>query len=137
MRFTGRFGQRARRRLRQEKVIWLTSVDSDGVPQPRPVWFEWDGKTLLIYSKPGAGKLRQVRGRPRVAAHFNSTEDGDDVVVLLGEARIARGPVAAARRDRYLRKYRQGIRDLEMTPTSFLSEYSVAMYVRPTKLRGF
>jgi PPOX class probable F420-dependent enzyme len=137
MRFAGRFGQRARRRLKLEKVIWLTSVDADGAPQPRPVWFDWGGRDLLVYSKPGAGKLRQIRRNPRVALHLNSTEDGDDVVVLLGEARIAGTPVPSARRERYLRKYRRGIRDLGMTPTSFLSDYSVAVYIRPTTLRGF
>ena len=137
MRFPGRFGQRAQRRLKREKVIWLTSVDAGGVPQPRPVWFDWNGRDFLICSRPGTAKLRQIRGHPSVALHLNSTEDGDDVVVLLGVARIARARVSGARRERYLRKYRQGIRDLGMTPASFLEEYSVAIHVRPTGLRGF
>ncbi|HZM91753.1 MAG TPA: pyridoxamine 5'-phosphate oxidase family protein, partial [Blastocatellia bacterium] len=44
--FSSRFGRHANRRLRQEKIIWLTTVDSKNTPQPRPVWFHWDGQTV-------------------------------------------------------------------------------------------
>ena len=42
------WGQRVERRLRTEEVIWLTTVDGQGMPQPSPVWFVWDGSTILI-----------------------------------------------------------------------------------------
>ena len=32
-------GTRAERRLREEIMIWLTKVRSDGKPQSVPVWF--------------------------------------------------------------------------------------------------
>src|SRR3989304_5446381 len=91
--FEGAFGRRAQRRLKSEFVVWLTSIDDLGRPQPRPVWFHWDGANLLIYSQPKTGKVRQIATRPHVAMHFNADEHGSDVVVLLGEARLARrGP---------------------------------------------
>ncbi len=31
------FGQRVARRLAEERIAWLTTVDSSGTPQPRPV----------------------------------------------------------------------------------------------------
>ncbi len=37
--FTSRLGRRINRRIRHEKVIWLTTVDLRHRPQPRPVWF--------------------------------------------------------------------------------------------------
>lgn len=37
------FGQRVRARLRDEQVIWFTTVGADGTPQPNPVWFIWQG----------------------------------------------------------------------------------------------
>ncbi|MBI2997646.1 MAG: pyridoxamine 5'-phosphate oxidase family protein [Deltaproteobacteria bacterium] len=49
--FSTRFGWHVNRRLRQEKIIWLTTVDSNNTPQPRPVWFHWDGQTVLIFSE--------------------------------------------------------------------------------------
>jgi hypothetical protein len=33
-----KFGQRVAQRLEEERVIWLTTVDGQGIPQPRPVW---------------------------------------------------------------------------------------------------
>ena len=37
------FGERAQRRLRDDKLAWLTTTSADGTPQPVPVWFLWDG----------------------------------------------------------------------------------------------
>jgi hypothetical protein len=31
------------RRLREEQIIWLTTIGPDRVPQPSPVRFLWDG----------------------------------------------------------------------------------------------
>lgn len=137
MEFEGRFGRRALRRLKNDQVIWLTSVDARGTPQPRPVWFHWDGADLLVYSQPATGKVRQIAANPRVAVHFNSSDDGDDVVVFLGEARVQDAPIPDDRRKAYLRKYRKGIEDLEMTADSFTGSYRVAILVRPEALRGF
>ena len=134
--FEGAFGRRAQRRLKSESVVWLTSIDDLGRPQPRVVWFHWDGTEVLICSQPKAGKVRQIATRPHVAMHFNADAHGNDVVVLLGEARLA-SRVPPERLKAYLRKYRSGIADLEMTPESFVEEYSVPILVRPTTLRGF
>jgi hypothetical protein len=41
------FGQRVARRLAEERIAWLTTIDSNGAPQPRPIWFLWDGATFL------------------------------------------------------------------------------------------
>jgi PPOX class probable F420-dependent enzyme len=137
MDFESRLGRRAVRKLKRELIVWLTSVDDQGRPQPRPVWFHWNGEDLLIFSQPHAGKIRQIAARPQVALHFNSDEAGNEVVVLLGEARLVQQPLAPDRTKAYLRKYRAGIVDLEMTPDSFQAEYSVPILVRPTVLRGF
>jgi len=36
-------GARVARRLREETVVWLTTVAPSGAPLPRPVGFLWDG----------------------------------------------------------------------------------------------
>ena len=135
--FSSRFGRTAQRRLRQEQIIWLTTVDAHQVPQPRPVWFHWDGQTVLIFSQPNAGKVRHIARHPHVALHFNTDAAGGAVVVLLGEAVCMTGPVPSARLRSYMRKYRAGIRSLQMTPAQLVREYSVAISVTPTSLRGF
>jgi PPOX class probable F420-dependent enzyme len=135
--FSGDLGKRALRFLKEEKVVWLTTVGPDGTPQPRPVWFHWDGTSLLIYSQPKAHKIRHIDQRPQVALHFNTDADGSEVVVLTGEGRIDRKAPAANENPDYLRKYRQGIADLEMTPEGFAADYSVPLRVTPSRLRGF
>jgi len=137
MDFESRLGRKALRKLKREQVLWLTSVDDRGRPQPRPVWFHWNGEDVLIFSQPKAAKVRQIAARPDVALHFNSDAAANEVVVFLGEAHALRESVAPERVKAYLRKYRRGIVDLKMTPASFQSEYSVPILVRPTALRGF
>lgn len=130
------FGQRAQRHLEENLIVWLTTVDASGTPQPRPVWFVWDGAELLIYSRPAAHKVAHVRARPRVALNFDSDVYGGDVVVLTGEASLA--PDAPQPKDNapYVEKYAEGIADLGMTPESFGETYSVPIRVRPDNLRG-
>ena len=59
------FGQRAARRLREDVLAWLTTVDRRGTPQPIPVWFLWDGgASILVYSRPGHTEAAEHRGQP-------------------------------------------------------------------------
>ena len=122
MDFGSRFGRTVSRVLKSEKIIWLTTVGPDGTPQPRPVWFYWDGASLLIYRQPQGRKLDHIRRHPRVALNLNTDPEGSDV---------------ADKHAAYRRKYRRGIADLDMTPGSFARDYSVAIRVTPEKLRGF
>ena len=92
---TSEFGQRAARRLREDVLAWLTTVDRRGTPQPVPVWFLWDGGTsILVYSRPGTPKLRSIEGNPRVSLHLDGNGRGGDIVVCLGQATISDDPPA-------------------------------------------
>jgi len=77
--FGSRFGRTVSRRLKSEKIIWLTTVGPDGALQPRPVWFYWDGASLLIYRQPQGRKLDHIRRQPRVALNLNTDPEGSDV----------------------------------------------------------
>lgn len=135
--FSTRFGRHASRRLRQEKIIWLTTVDAQKTPQPRPVWFHWDGRTILLFSERNKAKLRHIARNPRVAVHLNTDEDGEDVVVLVGDAKVLSTPPSPERVKSYLRKYRKGIKDLEMTVAEFRKAFAVPVLVTPRRLRGY
>jgi PPOX class probable F420-dependent enzyme len=132
-----RFGRHVNRRLRHEKIIWLTTVDSHKTPQPRPVWFHWDGQTVLIFSENEKAKLRHIGRNPKVALNFNTDEDGSDVTVLVGDALISDEPPAANRVKSYLRKYGERIRDLGMTIAQFTEAYAVPIRISPQSMRGF
>jgi PPOX class probable F420-dependent enzyme len=116
-------------------VIWLSTVDAKNRPQPRPVWFHWDGESVLIFSQGQAAKVKHIKNNTHVALNFNSTSDGGEVVVLLGEASIVDGKISLERMRDYLDKYRQGIKDIGMTPDSF--QVTCLGPGRPIALRGF
>ena len=66
-------GRRVAQRLENERLVWLTTVAPDGTPQPSPVWFLWDGGSVLIYSQPNRPKLRHIQRNPNVASNFDIT----------------------------------------------------------------
>lgn len=133
---TGKFDRHADQRLRDEPVVWLTTVGDDLGPHPRPVWFLWDDGSMTIYSQEHTWKVRHLADHPHVSLNLNSDAVGEDVVVLLGQAEIVEGGPAADTNEAYLRKYRQAIADLEMTPAEFAREYCVMIRVTPSKVRG-
>ncbi|HVF88762.1 MAG TPA: TIGR03667 family PPOX class F420-dependent oxidoreductase [Blastocatellia bacterium] len=130
------FGAHVAGRLDKERIIWLVSVGADLTPQPSPVWFVWDGEQFLIYSRPGAPKLRNIARNPKVALHFDGDGIGGDIVIFTGEARIDESAPPANEVARYVERYREGFTRIQMTPESFALAYSVAIRVRPSKLRG-
>lgn len=132
---TTEFGERVARRLRDEQVIWLVTVRSDGTPEPSPVWFHWDGETFLIYSLRDTPRQRNVARNPRAALSFNSN-GGGDVVVFTGEATIDEAAPPAHANAAYVDKYRSSIERIGVTPEQFSMRYSLPIRIRPTKLRG-
>jgi PPOX class probable F420-dependent enzyme len=131
------FPAQASARLRTQYVIWLTTVDAANVPQPRPVWYHWDGATILIFSQARGAKVRHVARHPAVSVNLNSDPRGDEVTVLLGTAAILPTWPTGRRVDEYLQKYAEGIAGLDFTPESFKQEYSIPIEITPTAVRGF
>ena len=134
--FSTEFGQRAHKRLSEEEILWLTTTDARGIPQPRPVWFLWDGESVLVFSQPQAFKVAHIRNQSHVALNLNSTFTGGDVVVLLGEAQVLSTPVSKQELDAYLKKYEQGLKGINMTESDFQDSYHTAIRITPTQLRG-
>jgi PPOX class probable F420-dependent enzyme len=131
------FGQRAHRRLLEEKVAWLATTSDDLTPQPVPVWFLWDRPaSFLLYSRPDTAKLRNIATRPRVALHLDGNGQGGDIVVVLGEAAIT-NDLRADEVPGYVEKYAEFIARNNWTPASFAADYSVAVRIQAVKLRGF
>jgi PPOX class probable F420-dependent enzyme len=131
------FGARVKRRLETELIGWLTTVGKDGTPHPKPVWFHWDGDTLLIYSQPGTAKIAHIARNPRVSLNLNSDQYGGDVIVITGAATIDGSAPAANVIPAYIEKYREGIGSIGMTPESFAATYSIPVRITPEKLSGF
>jgi PPOX class probable F420-dependent enzyme len=131
------FGQKVIFRLNEEDVIWLTTVASDGTPQPNPVWFLWDGESILIYTRPEYKKVANLRRRPRVSLHFDATETGEDVVIFNGTATFDPDAPPVQENLPYVEKYRRGLASLGSSPEQMGAEYTIAIRIHPDRVRGW
>ena len=120
-------------RLQAETVIWLTTVDADGTPEPSPVWFCWDGASFVVYSYEKVPRLRNIASRPIVSMHLNTTPEGGGVVVLSGRAALDPSLPPAHQHPGYARKYRDGI--AAKGGPEFSRRYPVAIRITPLTLR--
>ena len=130
---TSEAGSRAEERLRNEEIAWLTTVRPDGQPQSVPVWFLWDGEGFLVYSRPGAWKLRNIEANPKVNLNLNSNDSGGDVVRAECVAEVQGDAPSAVEVGAYLEKYREGIARIGFDPGGFARAYSVAIRATPTR----
>jgi len=130
-------GVRADRRLRSEQILWLTTVRADGQPQSSPVWFLWDGETFVVFSQPSAQKLRNLAANPRVAVHLESDGTGEDVLTVDGMAAIDPDVPPSDQIEEYRVKYREGIQAMGSTPAELARDFSVAIRVRPSRVRAW
>src|SRR5215475_840349 len=131
------FGKRVQQRLRDDVVIWLTTVGADGTPQPNPVWFLADGDTVLVYNRADAHRLKHIRRNPRVTLNFDGDRDGGDIIVMSGNAEVVEGYPLASTLPAYMKKYEERARSISGDPTAFAEEYHVALVVRIDRVRGF
>lgn len=130
------FGARAARHLREEIVVWLTTVSPRGAPLPMPVWFIWDGEDeVTVYSQPGA-RVRNLESNPRLTLNFAGDGHGGDIVVLSGTATLDRDGARADRDEDYVAKYEDRIARISHTPESFAERYNVPVRIRLERLRG-
>ena len=79
---------RVRRFLETEPVIWLSTIRTDGAPHLVPTWFVWDDEAIVIVSKPGAVKVRNLRADPRAMLALGDAEADFDVGLLEATAEI-------------------------------------------------
>ncbi len=128
---------RAEQRLREEPVIWLTTVTPEGQPQTSPVWFWWDGAEFLVYSREDTARLYNIDTNPRVALNLDGNGRGGDIVSIEGRARVEREHAPSNKVAEYARKYAALIARNGWTPDSFAADYPVPIKVRPTRLRAW
>lgn len=121
-------------KLREEVVVWLTTVSPEGQPQSVPVWFLWRDGAFLIFSQPDKPKLTNLEANPRVSLHFRGTRTGEDIATLEGEGRRADDHPRADEVGPYVEKYAEEIEKLEWTPESFAADYSQPVLVTPTRV---
>lgn len=123
-------------RLREEEVLWLTTVDERGQPQSSPVWFHWNGTDAVVLSRPDAPKVANVARHPAVSLHLNGGEAGTFVVSIEATSVVAER-LSGSRRSAYAAKYQQGFVRLGTDAASYFAEFSTALVAQPHRVRCF
>ncbi|CAA9573355.1 MAG: hypothetical protein AVDCRST_MAG33-2774 [uncultured Thermomicrobiales bacterium] len=135
---TSELGAKVTRRVEEQTLAWLTTVASDGTPQPNPVWFLRDGDAFLIFSKPGQAKLANIARHPRVSLNLEATEDQEQITVFTGSAEVAgAASVGQDLLDRYAARYADRLPVIGMTRGQYEAAYTVVIRFTPDKLRGW
>lgn len=125
-------GAHIAQRLRDDLIVWLATVRPDGRPHLVPVWFLWDGETILIFSQPNQ-KLRNLRANPHVVLSLDDSDTGEDVVTIEGVAELLpRGSVTAELAP-YAEKYAAKLQAMGWTPQQMAQSYTEPIRITPTK----
>jgi PPOX class probable F420-dependent enzyme len=117
--------------LEAERVVWLSTVRPDGLPHLVPTWFWWDGEALVVFSKPGAVKVRNLRANPRLMVALGRPED--DFAVGLIEAAAELADVAVEVPAGFFAKYAAELAAGGLDAAAYRATYTQAIRIVPTR----
>jgi PPOX class probable F420-dependent enzyme len=128
---------RAERFLRQEEVLWLSTVRPDGLPHLVPIWYSWDGRHILLLSKPDAVKIDNIRHDPHVMLALGDAEEDFDVSLIEGVAELPDVPAATFLPASHWTKYAADLASIGLSREEYLATYSQPVRIRPTRFLGW
>jgi PPOX class probable F420-dependent enzyme len=120
-------------RLRSTSVAWLSTTNGDGTPALVPVWFLWDGESFIVFSKPHARKVRNIRDNAAVMLAVGEPEDDFDVQLVEGRAELLDAPEGDILRALIATKYRGWLDGIGLGLSEFGSTYAQAIRITPTR----
>jgi len=121
---------RVRPMLAAERVVWLSTVRPDGTPHLVPTWFWWDGEAVVVFSKPGAAKVRNLRANPRLMVAVGDPEDDFSVGLIEAEASCPEGQADVP--DAFFAKYASDLARGRLDPVTFRAVYTQAIRIVPS-----
>lgn len=121
-------------RLREDPIVWLTTVRPDGRPHAVAVWFLWDGETVLIFSKPNQQKLANIQHNPNVLLLIDNTRGGEDPIAIEGKAALLPPDQADVTLAAYVAKYGERMKGINYTPEQMAAAYSQGIRIVPTRV---
>jgi PPOX class probable F420-dependent enzyme len=123
--------------LRDDPVVWLSSVQRDGRPHLVPVWFHWDGERIVAFSKPHARKVDNLRDQPRVMLAIGTPGPDFEVELIEATAELPDRPAAELMPPGFGAKYRELLRRAGLSVQRFAEVYSQPIVLRPTRFLGY
>jgi PPOX class probable F420-dependent enzyme len=123
--------------LRDDPVVWLSSVQRDGRPHVVPVWFHWDGERIVAFSKPHARKVDNLRDQPRVMLAVGTPGPDFEVELIEATAELPDRSAAELMPEGFGAKYRELLRRAGLSVQRFAEVYSQPIVLRPTRFLGY
>ena len=117
--------------LEREPVGWLSTVRPDGAPHLVPIWFWWDGEAMLVFSKPNAQKVRNLRTNPMVMLALGDAEDDFDVGLIEGRAEVLEEPTRDVLPAAHLAKYAGQLASIGLSAAEYAATYSQVIRIVP------
>ncbi len=109
----------------------MSTVRPDGTPHLVPIWFWWDGEAMLVFSKPDAQKVRNLRANPSVMLALGDAEADFDVGLLEGRAELLDRPTSEVLPAGHLAKYAARLSAIGVTPEAYAQAYSQVIRIVP------
>lgn len=126
-------GARIVRFLETEPVVWLSTVRPGGRPHLVPIWFWWDGEAILVFSKPDAQKIRNLRAQAAVMLALGDAEDDFDVGLVEGHAELLDRPTREVLPAGHLAKYAEQLSAMGLSADDYASTYSQVIRIVPDR----
>lgn len=123
--------------LRDDSVVWLSSVQPDGRPHLVPVWFHWDGERIVAFSKPHARKVENLRDQPSVMLAVGTPGPEFEVELIEAIAELPKRPADEVMPEGFGAKYRDLLHRAGLTVQRFAEVYSQPIVLRPTRFLGY
>lgn len=114
-----------------EPVVWLSTVRPDGLPHLIPTWFWWDGDAVVVFSKPGAVKVRNLRANPRLMIALGRPDE--DFAVGLIEAQATLPDTRVDVPEALFAKYADQLADGGLDRETFRATFTQAIRIVPTR----
>ena len=129
-------GAHINERLNNNLITWLTTVRPDGRPHTVPVWFLWDGSTILIFRAIKV-KVQELKQNPNVTLALDPSNNGNDIVVVEGTAELVEDVNITVTLPAFVKKYAALLKDMGWTAETMAPNYPHAVRVTPKKFLGF
>ena len=123
--------------LREDLIIWLTTVGPTGRPHTVPVWFWWDGDAFLIFSEPETRKIRDLRANRAVSLALETRDEGEEVIFFEGDADLTSEPSTNLMPPEFGEKYARLFPRIDSSPEKMAAQYSQPIRIRGAKVKAW
>jgi len=120
--------ERARAFLEERRYAVLATINEDGSPQTSVMWYKLDGDTIVMNTKAGRVKHRNMVRDPRISLCF---EEGEIYLAINGSVEMIDDP-QIAQRDIYLLALRYNGEETarRQMADQFSKEHRVTLHLR-------